>query len=104
MPIDPTGLPAPDQHKTTEKPQVKAARSEPAILQQETDSANNSDPVTLTNLASKLNQLKINLLTLPVVDIRRVESIKKLVDQGKFEIDVIRTADKFIEFELQLVS
>ncbi len=56
------------------------------------------------DVASKLNQLEINLLTLPVVDIKRVESIKRLVELGEFKIDIIRTADKFMEFELQLAS
>lgn len=104
MPIDLTGLPTTEQHKPTKNSQVKAARSEPATPQQETGSASSADSVTLTDIASKLNKLEINLLSLPVVDIKRVESIKKLVDQGEFEIDIIRTADKFMEFELQLVS
>ena len=104
MPIELTGLPPSDQHKTTENSQIKVTRTEPTIPQQKTGSAINSDMLTLTGAASKLNMLKINLLIIPVVDLKRVESIKKQVDQGEFEIDTIRTADKCLEFELQLVS
>ena len=104
MPIEPTGLSTTDQHKTTENSQVKVARSEPTVPQQETGSANATDTVTLTDIATRLNKLEEDLLTLPIVDTQRVEDIKRLVDQGKFEIDTVRTAEKFMDFELQLVS
>lgn len=104
MPIEPTGLPTTDQQKTTESSQVKVSKSEATAQQQESEvgKSNTSDTVTLTEIAAKLHHLEETLTVLPTVDTQRVEDIKKLFEQGDYQIDNNRTAEKFLEFELQL--
>ena len=106
MPIEPTGLPTNEQQKTTESSLVKVARVEPSVEQQETQAGkpNTSDTVTLTDISSKLQELGQTLTVMPIIDTQRVEDIKILVEQGNYEIDSNRTADKLLAFELQLAS
>jgi len=103
MPIEITGLPAADQQKTTQSSQVKVSRVEPTESQQQSGANNTSDTVTLTDVASKLQKLESSLSVLPVVDTNRVESIKRLLDQGTYDVDSVSTAEKFIDFEKQLL-
>ena len=106
MPIEPTGLPTNDQQKTTESSLVKVARIEPSAAQQETQvgKSNTADTVTLTDISSKLQELGKTLSVMPIIDAQRVEDIKVLVDQGNYEIDNNKTADKLMAFELQLAG
>jgi len=103
MPIELTGLTATDQQKTTQSSEVRVTRTEPTVSQQQTGAKNTTDTVTLTDIASKLQQLENSLLALPVVDTQRVEDIKSLIEHGEFAIDAMRTAEKFIDFERQLL-
>lgn len=103
MPIELTGLAATDQQKTTQNSQVKVSATEPSVAQQQTGTNNTPDTVTITDIASKLNNVENNLSILPVVDTQRVEEIKRLVDQGSYDFNSTRVAEKFVEFERQLL-
>lgn len=103
MPIEPTGLSATDQQKTTQNSEVKISHAEQSGPQQQTGVNNTSDTVTLTDIAAKLQKLENGLSALPVVDTQRVEAVKRLIDQGSLKLDSARTAEKFIEFERQLL-
>ena len=58
-----------------------------------------SDTVSLTGTASQLRSLEQHLASLPVVDIQRVDSVKREISNGTFEIDPPRIADKMIQIE-----
>lgn len=58
-----------------------------------------SDTVNFTQRASQLEQLERSVSSLPVVDTQRVESIRKAIADGSFEVDPARTADKLVQFE-----
>ena len=103
MPIELTGLSVTDQQKTTQSSEVKVTHAEPTVPQQQTGANNTSDTVTLTDIASKLQKLESGLSVFPIVDTQRVEGIKNLIEQGNFKLDSTRTAEKFIEFERQLL-
>jgi len=104
MPIEFTGLSTTNQIKTTDTTEVKVKRSEPTVAQQETESGKITDTVTLTDIALKMKNLENVLFSYPVIDSQRVDNIKTQIDQGVFEVDPDRTAEKFLEFELQLAS
>jgi len=103
MPIEFTGLSTTGQQKTTQSSEVKVSHAEPSVPQQQTGTNNTSDTVTLTDVASKLQKLENSLSVFPVIDTQRVEDIKRLIDQGNFDLDTTRTAEKFIDFERQLL-
>ena len=58
-----------------------------------------SDTVSITNTASQLQALEKQLASLPVVDVQRVDAIKREISNGTFEIDPPRIADKMIQME-----
>ena len=55
--------------------------------------------VSLTDTAAKLKQLEAQIASQPVVDAKRVESVKKAIADGSFKIDANRIADRMAEFE-----
>lgn len=58
-----------------------------------------SDTVSLTGTASQLRSLEQQLSSLPVVDIQRVDAVKREISNGTFEIDPPKIADKMIQIE-----
>ena len=39
------------------------------------------------------------MANLPVVDAKRVEQIKQAIDNGSYEVDPVKVADKLMQFE-----
>ena len=68
-----------------------------------TSATDNSD-VKLTNTVDLLNSLKTEIANQPVVDTQRVDSIKKAVFDGTFNLNIEQTATKMAEFENLLDS
>ena len=64
-----------------------------------TNSGAAGDTVSLTGTASQLRSLEQQLASLPVVDIQRVDSVKREISNGTFEIDPPKIADKMIQIE-----
>lgn len=60
------------------------------------------DRVSITSTASALQQVEEQLAKLPDVDTQRVAAIKKAVENGSFEIDANRIAEKLIAFDTAL--
>ncbi|MDH3325579.1 MAG: flagellar biosynthesis anti-sigma factor FlgM [Gammaproteobacteria bacterium] len=58
-----------------------------------------SDTVSITGTASQLQALEKQLASLPVVDVQRVDSVKREISNGTFEINPPRIADKMIQIE-----
>jgi len=58
-----------------------------------------ADSISITGTASQLQALEKQLTSLPVVDVQRVDSVKREISNGTFEINPPRIADKMIQME-----
>ena len=63
-----------------------------------------ADRVNLTDTAEKLRDLENQVANQPVVDSKRVDSIKKAIADGTFQVNVSQTAEKLAQFENLLQS
>jgi len=103
MPINNiTGFPGNQSQRTGEGSQVQVARSEPTASQQQTGRPSTVDTVSLTDTAARLRELENSLAKLPVVDSQRVENLQKAIENGTYEVDARRTAEKLLGFEQAL--
>lgn len=67
------------------------------------DTASGSgDSVNLTDTASMLKKMEASLSSVPVVDVKRVESVKQSIMNGSFNVDPGRIAEKMVNFESML--
>lgn len=62
------------------------------------------DAVSLTDQSEKLRSLEASIASQPVVDTKRVESIRGAILDGTYTVDAKRTADKMAAFENLLDS
>lgn len=62
------------------------------------------DSVNLTDQAEKLRSLEASIEKQPVVDTKRVDSIRNAILDGTYTIDNARTAEKMADFENLLNS
>jgi len=67
-----------------------------------TNSPSTADTVTLTNAAVKLQDVEQQLKNIPIVDQQRVDKLKSAIESGRYEVNLERTADKFLELEVAL--
>lgn len=58
-----------------------------------------TDTVNITGAASQLQALEKQLANLPVVDVQRVDAIKREISNGTYEIDAPLIAEKLIQME-----
>ena len=101
MSIDITGLP---QNKTTNERSsaVKKDSANSGASSTVSSQPNTADTVSLTGTAAKLRKLEAALSELPIANEDRIESIKRAVASGTYEIDAQRIADKMLDFERSL--
>lgn len=83
--------------KTEAKAQV--GRTDPPLPKQQTGKPSTVDTVTLTETATQLHKLEATIAALPIVDINRVEGIRQAINNGQFQMDPQRVADKLFNFE-----
>jgi negative regulator of flagellin synthesis FlgM len=57
------------------------------------------DSVSLTDQAEKLRALESSIKNQPVVDTKRVESIRSAILDGTYTVDSSKTAEKMADFE-----
>ena len=62
------------------------------------------DSVSLTDQAEKLRAIEATIAKQPVVDTKRVESIRSAILDGSYTVDATRTAEKMTDFERLLDS
>ncbi len=62
------------------------------------------DSVSLTDQAEKLRALESSISNQPVVDTKRVESIRSAILDGSYTVDASKTAEKMADFERLLDS
>ena len=58
-----------------------------------------ADRVELSDSAKSLQSLAHEIADLPAVDAARVDSIKRAITEGRYHVDPVRLAQKFLEFE-----
>ena len=63
-----------------------------------------ADKVSLTGDARKLQDLENQLESQPVVDSQRVEAVRSAVENGTFEVNPDRIADKILSLEEALTD
>lgn len=102
MPINNvTGFPGSQvQQRNADGSQV--SRTEPTKPQDETGRPSSVDTVSLTDTANRLRGLENTLAKLPVVDAQRVEDVQRSLENGTFEFNYDRVAEKFLKFESDL--
>ncbi len=65
----------------------------------DSSAAGRDDRVSITSAASALQQIEEQLARLPDVDTRRVTAVKQALENGSFDIDANRVAEKLIAFD-----
>ncbi len=101
MAIDITGFPPPQPQGAGGSTKHTADGSGNAT---QATSANRADTVTLTPQASQLKGVESAINAQSVIDGERVQSLKSAIDAGAYEINALRVAEKFIQFENNLRS
>ncbi|MBF0469894.1 MAG: flagellar biosynthesis anti-sigma factor FlgM [Gammaproteobacteria bacterium] len=99
-----TGYTGTQATRSTEGSQPQVSRSEPTVSQSETGTPSSIETVSLSDTSVQLRSLENTIANLPVVDTSRVEALKKAIDEGSYQIDSGRVADKMISFERQLMG
>ena len=84
---------------TSENRQPTVGRTEATVQQQQTGKSATAETVSMTDAAANLKKISKQMEKLPVVESKRVEEIKKAIENGDFEIDEVFIADKLIDME-----
>lgn len=58
-----------------------------------------SDSISLTPIAAQLRELETTIAESPITDIQRVNTVRDAINDGSFEVDPQRIANKLIGFE-----
>lgn len=93
------GFPGPQVQSRNDGTPMQVSRNEPTKAQDETGRPSSVDTVSLTDAANRLQGLVDDVSRLPVVDSQRVEDVRRALDNGSFEVDYDRVAEKFLKFE-----
>lgn len=93
--------PVSQRDSQTDSTQRKGSHSQ-ANVSTEAASANTQDAVSISDRASDLQALETQVKALPEVDMAKVEAIRNRIDNGDYQIDSTRLADKMLSFEQQL--
>jgi negative regulator of flagellin synthesis FlgM len=70
----------------------------------ESATTSGSDKVSLTGDASRLQELERELQSRPVVDSQRVDAVRSAVENGTFEVNPERIAEKMMSLEQALTD
>ena len=87
---------APFERKTGAAESGNAARSE------RSDSPADVDRVDLSGDAQTLKSLEAKIRTFPEVDNLKVEAIRTAIAEGRYHVDPVRLAERFIALESEL--
>lgn len=84
-----------DQSRTASSDSARSAS-------ESTKSAAQQDRVELSQSAKVLQSLANEVADLPAVDTARVDDIRRAISEGRYHVDPVRLAQKFLEFENDL--
>ncbi len=103
MTIDINGLTTPKVAAPTDDSQLKQS-AEQQQTNTETGQSSTADTVSLSDNAVQLGKLDNSVIAAPVVDTKRVEQIKQAIENGTYEVNAEKVADKLTQFESILKS
>ncbi len=103
MTIDINGLSTPKVPAPTDDSQLKQS-AEQKQTNTETGQSSTADTVSLSDNAVQLGKLDNSVIAAPVVDTQRVEQIKQAIENGTYEVNAEKVADKLTQFESILKS
>ncbi len=106
MTIDINGLSTPKvQAPTADDSQLKQS-AEQQQSKTETGQSSTADTVSLSDNAMQLGKLDNTAVAIsaPVVDAKRVEQIKQAIENGTYEVNAEKIADRVTQFESILKS
>jgi len=98
MAIEINGLPPSKGPGSADDAKLKQTVEKP-VEQQESGKSSTSDTVSLSDNAVQLGKLENTLVSTPVVDTKRVEQVKQAIQDGSYEVDPKKVADKLMQFE-----
>jgi negative regulator of flagellin synthesis FlgM len=84
-----------DQNRTASSDSARSAS-------ESTKSAAQQDRVELSQDAQVLQSLANEVADLPAVDAARVDDIRRAISEGRYHVDPVRLAQKFLELENDL--
>jgi negative regulator of flagellin synthesis FlgM len=84
-----------DQNRTPSSDSTRSAS-------ESTKSAAQQDRVELSQGAQVLQSLASEVADLPAVDTARVDDIRRAISEGRYHVDPVRLAQKFLELENDL--
>jgi negative regulator of flagellin synthesis FlgM len=103
MTININGLSTPKVQAPTDDRQLKqSAEQQPA--QTESGPSSTADTISLSDNAVQLGKLDNSSVAAPVVDTKRVEQIRQAIENGSYEVNAEKVADKLMQFESILKS
>ena len=93
----PTETPAPVKGSSTGAQVVDKAQGGSTAAA--SPAASTADTVTITGSALTLQRLSDAVAKAPVVNTQKVTAVKQAVQNGTYQVDAGRVADKLVEFE-----
>ncbi len=102
MTIDINGVASGKVHSPPEQSLLKAQAQQPANT--ETGKSSTVDTVSISNNAAQLGKMGNISDAAPVIDMQRVEQVKQAINNGSYEVDPKKIADKMMQFENILKS
>ncbi|HHM04693.1 MAG TPA: flagellar biosynthesis anti-sigma factor FlgM [Gammaproteobacteria bacterium] len=78
---------------------AQLGRNDPNVSKLQAGQPQTGDTVTLTDTAEQLRKIEHLISKMPVVDISRVERVKKALTTGQYDFNTDRVADKLMRFE-----
>lgn len=69
-----------------------------------TETTGSGSNIDVSDTARTLAALENRISTLPVVNETRVEAVRRAMDEGRYQIDPQRIADKMLRFEGDLLA
>ncbi|HEB56572.1 MAG TPA: flagellar biosynthesis anti-sigma factor FlgM [Gammaproteobacteria bacterium] len=103
MSIDINGISSPKVPSTGDDSQLKQSAEKQTGSAENTRSST-ADTVSLSDNAVQLGKLDNSSIPAPVVDTQRVQQIKQAIENGTYEVDPKKIADKLMQFESILKS
>ena len=81
----------------------KVSRSDDTVASP-AGTSNASDPVRITDQAKQLAALEQAIKGMPAIDEARVAEVRRAIDEGRYEVNAERIADKLICSERDLLG
>jgi len=102
MPIDIVGRTTTGLADANGNSNVRGTNNQNSSVASNNTDAAGGDKVSLTGTAAWLQQIQASLDQIPVVDSVRVENIRNAVNNGTYEVNPDRVADKILKMEAML--